>query len=157
MKPTPAFRKWGLCALAALFALSVSGAAFADGAGEIKYRQSVMKAIGGHFGALIAIGKGATANQKDLMLHAKALDELAKVTPRIFPKGSGPEAGKTEALPKIWTDWNNFKKGVTALETGADAVLKAAKTGDKGKLLAAVGSMGKNACKACHDTYLEKR
>ena len=156
MKRFPAYRQWCVSALAALVVLSLAGAAYADGAGEIKYRKSVMKSIGGHFGALIAIGKGATANKQDLMMHAEGLAALAKVAPRIFPKGSGPEAGKTEALPKIWTDAANFKKVVAAFEMRADAVLKAAKTGDNGKLLAAVGDMGKHACKACHDTYLEK-
>ena len=47
--------------LAAILSLSFAGIAGADPAAEIKFRQSNMKAIGGHMGALAAMVKGARA------------------------------------------------------------------------------------------------
>lgn len=153
MKSILACRRGCLSALAVVAVLGVSAAAMADGAGEIKYRQSVMKSIGGHMGALTAIVKGATANKQDMVMHAKAMLELAKIAPHVFPKDSDSFAGKTRAKPEIWTDPADFAKKLAAFEAEAGMVVKAAETGDTGKLAAAVGSMGKNACKACHSKY----
>ena len=142
----------------AAVALSMLAAtvAWADGAGDINYRQKVMKAVGGHMGAAASIIKGKGGAAADLKGHAHALAELAKVSQHIYPAGSGPSAGKTGAKDNIWSDAAGFAKVNGGFVTLAAAFAKAADSGDMGKAGAALGALGKGACGACHKVYREK-
>lgn len=63
--------------------------ALADEAEDlIKYRQAVMKAIGGHMGAAGGIVKGKISQKNALKLHADTLSALGADIPGLFPKGS---------------------------------------------------------------------
>lgn len=132
-------------------------AAWADAAGDINYRQKVMKAIGGHMGAAASIIKGEGGAAGDLKGHAHALAELAKVTQHIFPTGSGQSAGKTAAKDEIWKDAAAFAKVQNGFVTLAAAFAKAADGGDMGAAGKALGALGKGGCGACHKPYREKK
>lgn len=154
-------RVWTTCAaclgaLAVMATVTLSGPARAGGAEDIEYRKAVMKAVGGHFGAIKLIVTGKVANKDDLKGHAQALADLAKAAQNVFPKGSDSFAGKTEALDKIWTDGAAFQKVNKAFITHAADLNKAAAAGDLKAAAAAFGAMGKNVCKACHDDYRQK-
>lgn len=125
--------------------------------GEIAYRKAVMKSVGGHMGAMKGIIKGETANKGNLIIHAQGMAALAQAAAKAFPKGSGPEAGKTEALAKIWSDWDNFVKVANAFSAESEKLAKIAEAGDMKAVAAQFSSLGKNACKACHDDYREKK
>ncbi|MBD3647285.1 MAG: cytochrome c, partial [Pseudomonadales bacterium] len=56
--------------------------------GEIKYRQGVMGAVGGHMSSMVAILRGQV-HFDDFALHADAMADLAEVVPHCFPEGSG--------------------------------------------------------------------
>jgi len=142
---------------AALMGLAWAGPVVADGKDDIKYRKSVMKAVGGHWGAMKLIIGGKSGNKADLVGHAEALAGLAKAATSAFPKGSGPEAGKTAALPEIWTKPDDFKKVTLAFISEADKMVAAAKTGDMGVLGKQLGIMGKGACGACHKPFRAKK
>jgi len=146
-----------------LFAIALSVAfaqsAIADGhagAGAIKYRQAVMKAVGGHMGAMATI-LGGGGSMADFKGHAHAMAELAKVSQNIFPKGSDQMAGNTGAKDEIWDQPAEFKKVLAAFESNAAALAKAADSGDKGKIGAAMGGLGKGSCKACHEGFRAKK
>ena len=72
----------------------------------IKYRQSVLKAIGGHTGAIVAVVKGEVSYVGDVAAHARAIHEMSKLLPGLFPEGTGqdnyPET-KTVCGPAITT------------------------------------------------------
>ncbi len=86
--------------LAAILSLSFAGIAGADPAAEIKFRQSNMKAIGDHMGALAAMVKGArTGSPLEVRTHAYAIGWMSRVAGELFPDGSG--AGETAAKPEI--------------------------------------------------------
>lgn len=123
------------------------------GEDEIKYRQEIFKAVGGHMTAMATILKTDAGDMSHMEAHANAMLDLAKISHSIFPEGSGPDAGKTRAKANIWTDADDFKKVVMAFEENAGKLAMAAKSGDKGAIGAALGSLGKNGCKECHDTY----
>lgn len=147
--------KTTMAACAAVFSLSFAApAAFADDAGEIKYRQSVMKAVGGYMGALSGILTGATANAADLQLHADGMAALAGITGTVFPKGS--DFGETSALPVIWEKADDFAAAVKMFQDGAAGMAAAAKTGDQTQAKAAFGDLAKS-CKNCHETFREKK
>ena len=89
-------------ALLVLFGITLPVFAQGNADAIISYRKNVMKAVGGHTGALFTIVKGGLGDYKDQMLyHAKALHESARSIPAIYPEGT--EKGKTRAKAEIWT------------------------------------------------------
>jgi cytochrome c556 len=104
----------GACA-ASVMLLVGSAQAANEPAALIAYRQATMKAIGGHMGALGAFAKGEVDFVQDVGGHAHAINEMSKGLARLFPKGSGKEAGETRALPKIWEDWAGFEAAIKTL------------------------------------------
>ena len=64
--------RWSLAAAAGFIILAGTSLPAPAGEGAIKYRQSVMKAVGGHMGAMATILKGQGGNKADLKAHAHA-------------------------------------------------------------------------------------
>ncbi|MCP5368919.1 MAG: cytochrome c [Hyphomicrobiales bacterium] len=135
--------------------LAYAGAAVADG-GAIKYRKAVMKAIGGHMGSMVTIVKGEGGDRADLAGHAQAMADLAKMSQHVFPKGSGTSAGETELLNAAFDKPAEFAAVQQAFVEHAAKLAEAAKGGDPKAFGAALGALGKNACKACHDNFRKK-
>ena len=123
---------------------------------DITYRKAVMKSVGGHMKAMSTILKTDAGDMKDLPAHADAMASLAKISAHIFPEGSGPMDGKTDAKMAIWEKPEEFKKVSMAFIAEADKLASVAASGDKGAIGAQLGALGKNACKACHDDFKEK-
>ncbi len=138
---------------AALMGVGFATPAAADAAGAIKYRQSVMKAVGGHMGAMNAILKGLVPHTDDLAGHAHAMAELSKISSKVFPKGSG--AGKTRTKAEVWDRPDDFTKAVAAFQAAAADLAKTATSNPKaaGSKFQALGK----SCKGCHDTFRAKK
>jgi cytochrome c556 len=69
-----------------------------------------------------------------------------------FPKGTGPELGKTGAKPEIWQKPQDFAAKLHAFQAAAQAFNAAARSGDMAAIKARYADLG-GACKACHDSY----
>jgi cytochrome c556 len=96
-------------------------------------------------------------NLAAVQANARVIEALARQIPTWFPRGSGQQAGvKSEALPAIWEQLPTFKQRSVALVSAAHQAAAAAATGDLDATKTAVGAIG-NACKACHDTFREKK
>ncbi len=120
----------------------------------ITYRQKVMSAIGGHMGAIAGIAKGEVSFKDDLIGHAHAINEMGKTLARLFPAGTGEEAGKTRALPAIWEQPAKFEAAVKALQDESAKLIEVAKAGgDMAAIGAQVGALGKNGCGGCHKSF----
>ena len=122
--------------------------------GAIKHRQAIMKAVGGHMGAMGSILKGYVGFKGDLKGHAHAMAELSKIVERVFPEGS--DFGETRALEAIWEKPKEFKAAVSAFQTQAATLAKVAEGGD----MKAFGAQFKNlgeACGGCHKKFREKK
>ena len=118
--------------------------------GAIAHRKAVMKAVGGHTGAIAAIVKGQVPFTDDIAGHAKALDDLAKISGKIFPDGSGD--GDTDALPSIWEKPAEFRQAMETFQGAAANLAKVAEGGDRGAIAGALGDLGK-ACAGCHKPF----
>jgi len=136
---------------AATAVMLIAGAASAD-EGAIKHRQAVMKAIGGHTGAVAAIVKRQVPFTDDAKVHADALADLSQIVPRIFPEGSVGDSG---TLPAVWDKPDEFKAAVAEFQTAAAGLAKAAVEGPSA-VPAALGALGKS-CKGCHDDFRKKK
>jgi len=128
-----------------------------DPAVLIAYRQSVMKAIGGHMGAIAMAAKGDVGFTDEVAGHAQAINEMSKNLGRLFPAGSGKEAGETRALPIIWEKWDDFVVAAEAMGTESAKLAEVAKGGDRGAIAAQTGELGNKGCGGCHKTFREKK
>jgi cytochrome c556 len=105
--------------------------------------------------AFKAIRDGAKASTPDFAAIEKAAATVSKATvnqEQWFPKGSGPEAGKTRALPEIWSKPAEFAAAAKKFEGAAPALLAAAKAKDVDAVNKAFREVG-GACKNCHDNF----
>ena len=105
--------------IAALLVAAAPAALAEDPEDFIKYRQAVMKAIGGHTGAASQIVRGKVNPEGALGMHANALAELSKDLTGLFPEGS--DFGETKAKEEIWSDWAKFEKAADDARTATAA------------------------------------
>lgn len=136
--------------LAMLAPLALSAAEPED---IIKYRQNVMKAIGGHTAAAGAIVQGKVDYKSSLTEHARALQALTRDIPALFPKDS--DFGDTKAKDEVWSKRADFDKAAkdTAAKIGAFA--KATQGGNAQAIAASFKDVGES-CKACHKDFRKK-
>jgi len=145
-------RTYLLASLAALIlGVGISGAALADGH-QIKFRQSIMKSVGGTMGGLVGLLKKQASAEYAAPLAAN-MNNLAQISGGIFPEGS--DFGETGALPAIWENPAGFKQAVVAFQMAAANLSKVAASGDMAGFGAAFGELGKS-CKNCHQTFRKK-
>jgi cytochrome c556 len=128
--------------------------ALAADADVIKYRQAVMKAMGGHMGGTAAIVKGKVDYSDHIVGQARALRNTAKMVAVAFAKRT--EGGKTRAKAEIWNDTDGFKSKVADLEKATQALMEAAESGGVQGASAKLDAVGK-ACGGCHKKYREKK
>jgi cytochrome c556 len=105
--------------------------------------------------AVKAVRDGIKADAPDWAAVEKAADVISKASVnqiQWFPKGTGPEAGKTRALPEIWSKPDDFAAAMKMFEERAPNVLVAAKTKNADAVNKSVRELG-GACKNCHDNF----
>ncbi len=91
----------------------------------------------------------------DFAALEKAAAEIQEATvdqQRWFPKGTGPEAGKTRALPEIWSKPEEFTAAQKMFSDRAPALTAAVKAKDVEAVGKAFRGLG-GACKNCHDNF----
>ena len=119
----------GTAAFALTLILSANLTSAATPTEMIAQRKALMSLQGGAtLGMVAALKNGDTATIAKL---ARYLGRSAKVIPTFFEKGTGPEAGKTDALPVIWEKWDEFKAAAATLQTESDKLEEIAKSGDQ--------------------------
>lgn len=87
---------------------------------------------------------------------AQFVGKAAAEQEKWFPAGSGPEAGKTQAKPEIWSKPAEFKAAMKLFSDAAPKLTAAADSGDAGAIRNAFGEVGKT-CKNCHDQFRAKK
>ena len=113
------------------------------------------------------IGKAAKAIKDELdqsqpnlatvSANARVIEALATQIPSWFTSGTGEQPGvKTEALPIIWQQLPLFKQRAAGLAGAAHGLAASAGTGNFAAMQAAANKVGE-ACKACHDTFRQKK
>ncbi len=123
---------------------------------SIKYRQAMMKALGGHTGAAAQIAQGKVNPEGHLQMHADAIANLSKEITALFPEGSDFGDTPTRAKPEVWEKWDDFKKAADASAKAANEFAQAAGSGNKEAIGAKFQALGKS-CKGCHKDFREKQ
>ena len=130
----------------------MSSAVVADGNAEFKYRQGVMRTVGGHMSSLAGILRG-NVHMDNLKFHAKGMAGLATIVPNVFPEGSG--VSKSEALPVIWKEADKFEMAIDKFVKAANGISEAADSGEMSQIGPAMKALGQS-CKGCHDDFREE-
>lgn len=86
---------------------------------------------------------------------ARKVNDASVDQQKWFPAGTGPEAGKTQALADIWAKPAEFKAAMKLFSEAAPKLHAAANAGDVAAIKTAFGEVGK-ACKNCHDQFRAK-
>jgi cytochrome c556 len=134
-----------------------AGAAFAQAPATPaqKARHEHFHDIGKAFKGILDELKAPAPSIAVLQTNAKSIDELASQLPGWFPAGTGPEAGKTQALPTIWQKPDEFKKDAADFATAAHATNLAAQSGNVDAVKGSLAALG-GACKTCHTVFRAK-
>jgi len=68
----------------------------------------------------------------------------------MFPNGSNKPP--SEALAKVWLEWNDFQYQFTELAQSASTLAEAAQTENRQKAMSSLMKVRDN-CQTCHDRY----
>ena len=125
-------------------------------------KQAALKIMHERHEGMEAVGKAnkvlrreLTADSPNIATVRGAAAQMASLSGKAskwFPKGTGPEAGKTGAKGEIWNQPTDFAAKLRDFQGAAKALNQAASKGDAGAAKGAYASLGKT-CKACHDSY----
>jgi cytochrome c556 len=143
------------------------GAAYGGLSAAAPSPDAVQKVVDARVAHYKEIGRAAKAihdelgqsqpNLPTIESNARVIEQSARQIPSWFPRGTGQQPGvKTEAMPVIWEQFPTFKQRASGLAGAAHQLAAAAATGDLASTKAAFGNLG-GACKACHDTFREKK
>jgi len=117
-----------------------------------KVRHEHYEELGEAFKAVRDGSKASTPDFAALEKAAGTVNEASVDQQQWFPKGTGPEAGKTRALPEIWSKPDDFTAAQKMFSDRAPKLLAAVKAKDIPAVTAAFREVG-GACKNCHDTF----
>jgi cytochrome c556 len=136
-----------LLVLAATFALAHEGAT-----GVVKERMELMKQQQKDAKLISDMIKGkAKFDTAKAVAAARDLVTTSQKIPDLFPKGS--DGHPSEALPAVWTDWDQFTGDAKDLETVAGKLGETLESnGDWKSDFAKVSE----ACKSCHESFRMK-
>lgn len=114
----------------------------------VKARMDAMSAIADNTRILGEMAKGTRPfDAAAARAAAAAIADHAARTPALF---AAPEQDpKSEALPAIWTDFDDFTARSAAMQAAARNATGIATPADLGPALAGIG----RTCKACHERY----
>ena len=115
-------------------------------------RHEGMEAIGNANKVLHRELAGSSPNLGAVRSSAAAIANLSRKASGWFPKGTGPELGKTGAKPEIWQNWPDFTAKLHNFQGAAKVFNAAAASGDLNAIKARYADLG-GTCKACHDKY----
>jgi cytochrome c556 len=115
-------------------------------------RHEHYEALGDAFKAVRDNSRAATPDWAVLEKNAQTVVDASIDQQKWFPKGSGPDAGKTRALPEVWSKPDDFTAAQKMFTERAPKLLAAVKAKDGAGVQAAFKEVG-GACKNCHDTF----
>ena len=150
MKILPTALAAALLAAATLPALSQD----AEPDNAIKYRQNVMKGIGGPASNIGAILKGDVPHEAYL---AHALNQLAEAatpdyTIAAFRQDTADQGfAETTALPDVWENWDDFEERLRKLGEVTRVAADAGPDVSQAQIKEIF-----DTCKGCHDEYREE-
>jgi cytochrome c556 len=116
----------------------------------VRYRQRVMAANVANMGAINDILKNKLPYQSHITAHAQDIQRMSMLISDAFKKDIS--AGKTDAKPEIWKEWNKFTAAADALGREAAELATVSQSGNMEAISAQVKKLD-DACSDCHKPY----
>ena len=116
----------------------------------VQYRQKVMTANGASMGAIGDILKNKLPYQSHIVTHAQDIQRISTLIAEAFKKEV--TAGKTDAKPEIWKEWDKFADAAKGLGEESGKLAEVARSGDMEAIGAQVKKLGET-CSNCHKTF----
>ena len=117
-----------------------------------KARHEHYEELGDAFKAVRDNSRGSSPDWAALEKAAQIVVDASIDQQQWFARGTGPEAGKTRALPEIWSKPDDFTAAQKMLSDRAPKLMAAVKSRDAPAVQAAFKEVG-GACKNCHDNF----
>lgn len=117
---------------------------------SLQYRQKVMTSQSASMGAINDILKNKLPFPNHIFTHAQAIQRMTALVPEAFKKEV--TAGKTDAKPEIWKEWDKYVAAAEALGQEAAKLAEVAQKNDMEAITAQVKKVG-DACGTCHKPY----
>jgi cytochrome c556 len=121
-----------------------------DNEAFIQYRQKVMVSNGANMGAIGDILKNKLPYASHITVHAQEIQRMSTLIPDTFKKDIA--AGKTDAKPEIWKEWDKFTAAADAMGMEAAELAKIAQSGNMEAIAAQVKKLSET-CGNCHKPY----
>ncbi|HEY7495405.1 MAG TPA: cytochrome c [Candidatus Tectomicrobia bacterium] len=132
-------------------AIPLAGAWAQSDEAFIQYRQKVMLSQSASMGAIGDIMKNKLPYSDHILSHALDMQRMSKLINEAFKKEI--TAGKTDAKPALWKEWDKFTAAVQAFEQESGKLAEvAAQSSDLEVIGAQVKKVG-DACSNCHKPY----
>ncbi|MCW8885251.1 MAG: cytochrome c [Motiliproteus sp.] len=124
--------------------------------GIVKERMDSMKEMGDAMKVMGDMVKGKLDfEQSAFHQGAKTVSKHSPQIPKLFPEGSG--GGVSEALPKLWLEWDQFKSLADHTTEEAQKLGELSGNGaNRRALTKQFINLGKS-CKSCHTDYRKKK
>ena len=120
-----------------------------DGA-FVQYRQKVMMANSANMGAINDILKNKLPYQSHITAHAQDIQRMSLLIADAFKKDIS--AGKTDAKPEIWKEWDKFTAAADTMGREAAELAKVSQSGNMEAINAQVKKLS-DTCGDCHKPY----
>jgi len=122
-------------------------------ASAVQYRQALLRLVKSNVGALGAMAKDRIPmDAHTIERNALRIEQLSLMMDDYFAVDTREFTLETEALPKIWQNYNDFQSKIEALTQAASNLKNAAQQNKDGTYKANIGQLLKS-CKGCHDNY----
>ena len=119
-------------------------------------RQGLFKLMGFNMDPMAAMLRNRVPfDAAQVQKSAARIEALAPMIPDLFKLDTRKFQVKTKAREGIWGSAADFNAKADELGKAAAALTAAAKGGDKGATMKAIGAVGK-ACGNCHDNFRDK-
>ncbi|MCK9512001.1 MAG: cytochrome c [Pigmentiphaga sp.] len=142
-----------LAALALTQTPAMAEAPFPDAAAAVEYRQGVLKQMGEHSQSLAEVARGrAPYDPEQVKADVAEFRALAAKPWQAFHPGT--EGGN--ARPEVWREPQKFADAAQLLQTRMAELEAAADTGELARVREAFGHTA-NSCRACHDSFRQRR
>jgi cytochrome c556 len=141
---------WGMLLLLACLALPLTGIQAQEDEAFVQYRQKIMASQGASMGAIGDIMKNKLPYPGHIYTHAQDIQRISKLIGEAFKKEVA--AGKTDAKPEIWKEWDKYMAAAEAVEQESGKLAEVAQTNNMEAIGAQVKKLG-DACGNCHKPY----
>ncbi len=143
-----------LVLLVLCLALPLTAVQAQDDKAYLGYRQRVMKSQSGSLGAIGQVVKHKLPFTSHIATHARNINRISKLMPKAFEKKI--TAGKTDAKPEVWQDWDKFAAAADKLGQESAKLIEVAAGGDMSAIAAQVKMVGKS-CGGCHKPFRQPK